>query len=93
MRIIYPRYQPARRENFMIATSAKKSVNLTVSDTLLKEAKSLEINMSREFEIHLACLVRQRKSEKWLAENLDALDAYNAHIERDGVFSEGLRSF
>ncbi|MDZ7657253.1 MAG: type II toxin-antitoxin system CcdA family antitoxin [Sulfurimicrobium sp.] len=77
----------------MIATSAKKSVNLTLNDSLVKEAKALEINMSRELEIHLACLVRQRKSEKWLAENLDALDAYNAHIERDGVFGDGLRSF
>lgn len=77
----------------MITTSAKRSVNLTVNDTLIKEAKALEINMSREFEIHLASLVRQRKNEKWLAENMEALDAYNAHIERDGVFSDGLRSF
>lgn len=77
----------------MIATSAKKSVNLTLNDSLVKEAKALEINMPREFEIHLAGLVRQRKSENWLAENLDALDAYNAHIEQDGVFSDGLRSF
>lgn len=77
----------------MIATSAKKSVNLTVNENLVMEAKSLEINMSREFEIHLANLVKQRKSEKWLAENMDALDAYNAHIERDGLFSDGLRSF
>lgn len=77
----------------MIATSAKRAVNLTASEALLKEAKSLGINMSREFERHLSNLVRQRKSEKWLVENLDALNAYNAHIERDGVFSDGLRSF
>jgi len=77
----------------MITTSAKKSVNLTVNVALIMEAKALEINMSREFEIHLAHLVKQRRNEKWLAENLDALDAYNAHIERDGVFSDGLRSF
>ncbi|MBU0592219.1 MAG: type II toxin-antitoxin system CcdA family antitoxin [Gammaproteobacteria bacterium] len=77
----------------MTAASTGKSVNLTLNDTLVKEAKALEINMSREFEIHLASLVRQRKSAKWLTENLVALDAYNAHIERDGVFSEKLRSF
>src|SRR5688572_20216133 len=29
----------------------------------------------------------------WLRRNRAALEAYNDHVERDGVFSEGLRSF
>lgn len=29
----------------------------------------------------------------WLRRNRAALEAYNEHIEKDGVFSEGLRSF
>lgn len=36
-----------RIDNIMTAASARKSVNLTLNDTLVKEAKALEINMSR----------------------------------------------
>ena len=77
----------------MLSTPSRRAVNLTVNSALIQEAKALEINLSREFEVHLADLVKQRRQEKWLSENRDALDAYNAHIERDGVFSDGLRTF
>lgn len=77
----------------MLATQPKRSVNLAINGALIQEAKALEINLSREFEAHLTRLVNQRQQEKWLIENREALDAYNAHIERDGIFSEGLRSF
>jgi len=37
---------------------------------------------------------RRRESAKaWLRRNRGALNAYNRHIEEDGVFSDGLRSF
>ncbi len=77
----------------MSAVQNKRSVNLSVNSALIQEAKSLDINLSREFESHLETLVKQRRQEKWLAENHAALDAYNDHIERDGVFSDGLRGF
>jgi antitoxin CcdA len=32
-------------------------------------------------------------AEAWKERNREALEAYNDHIERHGVFSEGLRSF
>lgn len=72
---------------------SKRSVNLSVDIDLVQEAKALDINLSREFEAYLERLVRQRRQERWLAENREALDAYNNHVERDGVFSEGLRGF
>ena len=71
----------------------KRAVNLTLSRALVEEAKALEINLSREFERHLAELVKQRHQDQWLAQNRPALEAYNAHIEKDGVFSAGLRGF
>ena len=77
----------------MLTAITKRSVNLTVNDELLQQAKGLDINLSREFEHHLAKLVKQRQAAQWLADNREALDAYNAHIERDGVFSDGLRGF
>lgn len=77
----------------MLETPSRRAVNLTVNSALVQEAKELDINLSREFETHLADVVKQRRQEKWLAENREALEAYNAHVERDGVFSNGLRTF
>lgn len=77
----------------MLATSTRKAVNLKIDNSLIQEAKALDINLSREFEMHLAEVVRVRKQAKWLAENREALEAYNAHVEQDGVFSDGLRRF
>jgi post-segregation antitoxin (ccd killing protein) len=32
-------------------------------------------------------------ARRWLTQNRAAIDAYNAHVERDGVFSDRLRLF
>lgn len=77
----------------MLATSIRKAVNLKIDSSLVQAAKELDINLSREFEAHLADVVRLKKQDKWLVENREALEAYNAHVERDGVFSDGLRGF
>jgi antitoxin CcdA len=71
----------------------KRAANLSVNAGLLDEAKALEINLSATFERALEDAVRARKRERWLAENRDAIAAYNERIERDGMFSDGLRSF
>jgi antitoxin CcdA len=71
----------------------KRAANLSINAGLLDEAKALEINLSATFEHALEEAVRARKRERWLAENRDAIAAYNERIERDGMFSEGLRSF
>ena len=54
----------------MSANSTRRAVNLTVSSVLIREAKALEINLSREFEAHLSDLVKERRQERWLAEKL-----------------------
>lgn len=77
----------------MLETAIRKPVNLKVDSSLVQEARALDINLSREFEMHLAEVVRRKKEARWLAENREALVAYNEHVERDGVFSDGLRGF
>jgi len=75
-------------------TSApKKATNLSINSDLLRQAKELNINLSQQVEGYLSELVRKAKEQKWLAENADAIAAYNERIEKDGVFSEGLRRF
>ena len=76
-----------------VARVRKKAANLSVDGTLLDDAKRLNLNLSQVFEAGLNAAIRERKREKWLQDNRAALDAYNEHIEADGVFSDGLRSF
>lgn len=76
-----------------MASAPRKATNLTVRLDLLEQARDLNINLSQEFERHLAEVVRQRQAEQWRQANQAAIQAYNRHIERDGLWSDGLRSF
>jgi antitoxin CcdA len=71
----------------------KRATNLSINANLLREAKALDINLSAEFEKHLTAVVRKVRGEQWLRDNQAAIAAYNQHIERDGLWSDGLRSF
>jgi len=75
------------------ALAGKRSANLTISTKLLDKAKSLKINLSQTLEARLAQIVREAEAEEWLAANRKAIDAYNARVERDGVWSDKLRGF
>ncbi|MFU8821942.1 MAG: type II toxin-antitoxin system CcdA family antitoxin [Gammaproteobacteria bacterium] len=71
----------------------KKATNLSINSDLLRRARALDINLSATLERALAETLKMRQREQWLAQNASALSAYNALVERDGVFSDGLRSF
>jgi antitoxin CcdA len=71
----------------------KKPANLSINSDLLRKAKELDINLSATLEKALAEALKARQREQWLAENKAAIDAYNQHVEDNGVFSDRLRSF
>ena len=73
--------------------AGKRSANLTISTKLLDKAKRLKINLSQTLEERLAQMVREAETEEWLAANRKAIDAYNARVERDGVWSDKLSGF
>jgi len=75
------------------ASAPKKATNLSINSDLLRQAKELNINLSQQVESYLSELVRKAKEQQWLAENAEAIAAYNERIEKEGVFSEGLRRF
>lgn len=74
-------------------SAPRKATNLSVNSDLLRIARELGINLSRELEKRLEEIVAEKRRERWLAENQAAIDAYNQHIERHGTFSDGLRTF
>ncbi len=71
----------------------KKATNLSLNSDLLAQAKELKINLSATLEKSLAEEVRKRKAETWLNENKEAIEASNTFIEKNGLFSDGLRLF
>lgn len=71
----------------------KKPVNLTANADLLKSAKDAGINLSQTFEDALLVKLRVTLEEKWLAENQEAIAAFNDRIKRDGVFAANKRRF
>jgi antitoxin CcdA len=75
------------------ALAPKKATNLSINSDLLSQARTLNINLSGTLEQALVETIKQRQREQWLAENRTAIAAYNEHVERNGVFSDGLRAF
>ena len=71
----------------------KRPVNLSLNGDLLKLGKELGLNLSSVAEEALTYAVSAKLAERWLAENGDAIDAYNRRVETTGVFSDGLRTF
>lgn len=75
------------------ARAQKKATNLSINEDLLTKARELNINLSATLEQALDEALRKKLREQWLSENKAAMEAYNAHVEQHGVFSDGLRSF
>jgi antitoxin CcdA len=73
--------------------AVKKSTNLSINAELLSQARRLRINLSQTLERRLAEMVHESRAKKWLKDNQAALEEYNDHVERHGVFSDRLRRF
>ena len=71
----------------------KKPTNLSLNRDLLRQARELRINLSQTLERCLAQILLDEKRRVWREENQEAIDAYNRRIEKQGVFSNGLRAF
>lgn len=72
---------------------SKTATNLSVRTDLLQAARALKLNLSSVLEHALEQAVRDAQRQAWLSENEDAIDAYNAQVEKRGVFSDDWRRF
>lgn len=79
--------------NIFDENAPKKPTNLSINSDLLKMAKECGINLSATLEQALVAQVRTARQQQWLSENSDAIATYNEHVEKNGVFSDGQRSF
>jgi antitoxin CcdA len=70
--------------------AAKRRLNLSVDAKLLVRAKDSGLNLSRLFEESLATKLRQAEAQRWAKDNREAIAAYSARIEHDGLWHKGL---
>jgi antitoxin CcdA len=71
----------------------KTPTNLSVRNDLVRRARELGLNLSEVLETALEAAVRAAELTEWEATNRDAIDAYNEHVAKHGVFSDGWRKF
>jgi antitoxin CcdA len=78
---------PRRRS----ASTPKRATNVSIRGDLLAAARKAGINLSGTLE---RALVEElaAKRKKWRQDNRDAIAAYNEHVEKHGIFSDGLRA-
>jgi antitoxin CcdA len=75
------------------AASGKKSINVTVNETLIEQARALQINVSQAAEAGVAAAVLRAQQERWKNENQAKMDDWNAWVEKNGIPLEGHREF
>ncbi len=63
----------------------RRSVNVTIREDLVTQARALSVNMSKAAEAGLVEAIRSARETAWREENRQAIAEYNAWIERDGV--------
>ncbi|MGH8856702.1 MAG: type II toxin-antitoxin system CcdA family antitoxin [Polaromonas sp.] len=71
----------------------KKATNLSLNSKVLEMARELGMNVSQTVDTLLAEEVKRRYWERWNEENKEAIDAYNARIEKEGLPLAKYRTF
>jgi antitoxin CcdA len=74
-------------------TPPKRTINVSIRRDLLEAGLASKIDLSATLE--QALIGKLREAQDWVLrdENREALAAYNRHIEKQGVFSDGSRIF
>ncbi|MFT4027781.1 MAG: type II toxin-antitoxin system CcdA family antitoxin [Novosphingobium sp.] len=75
------------------ASATRKATNVSLDADLLEQARELDINISRACESGLVEQISKARSERWLAENADAIDSYNKWVERNELPLAHYRQF
>lgn len=71
----------------------KRAVNLSIDADLVAEAKAAGTNLSALLEDALRDRLESERATRWRQENKEALEAYDRHIERDGLWCDEYRTW
>tara|TARA_R110000868_G_scaffold210072_4_gene460027 strand:- start:1249 stop:1536 length:288 start_codon:yes stop_codon:yes gene_type:complete len=76
-----------------VQTVPKKRTNLSITETLLVETKSLGINISQSAEWGINQAIVNARKEQWLAENSHSIASSNEYIKQHGLPLSQYRNF
>jgi len=71
----------------------KRAVNVSVDAEVLRVAKDMKINLSQACEQTLRDLTKEERIRRFQEENREAIESYNALIERAGIFGKEWREW
>ena len=77
----------------LASNSPKKATNVTLTEALVAEAKTLQINVSIAAEDGLRRAVAQKRAALWLEANRSAIDSSNRFVEQHGLPLSSHRQF
>ncbi|CCV10996.1 conserved hypothetical protein [Mesorhizobium sp. STM 4661] len=75
------------------ANAVRQPANLSIDSKLMKEAKGLDVNVSRAAEAGIAEAVSAEKTRLWKLENRATMEAWNEYVEKHGVPLKEHRQF
>jgi antitoxin CcdA len=67
--------------------------NVSIRADLALRARARKLNLSQILEHALEQALRAEERAAWLVANEEAIDDYNAKVEKHGVFSDDWRRF
>ena len=74
-------------------SAPKRATNVSVNADLLAQARQCGVNLSQTLEEALKTRLAEERRRKWLEDNREAIEDYNKHFEKNGLWSDGLRMF
>jgi antitoxin CcdA len=74
-------------------SAPKRATNVSINADLLSQARQCGVNLSQALEDALKTRLAEERRRKWLEDNLEAIQDYNKHFEKYGLWSDGLRMF
>ena len=81
------------RSTDLAAGSSCRATNVTLPELVLREARTLGINVSQACERGLSGAVAERRRAAWIEENSEAMGAWNAHVAAHGLPLARFRQF
>ena len=76
-----------------VSAAKRRSVNLSLDEAVVAEAREYGISLSRTSEEALAAAVKTERERRWREENRAAIEANNRWVEQHGLPLERYRLF
>jgi antitoxin CcdA len=77
----------------MTSATPKRRLNVSVRGQLIDAARAAGLNLSQVTEAALELALAEARRQAWERDHADAITAYADRIERDGMWSDGVRTF